>query len=123
MDMLSAVVNDLKVGVCMMPCYVHGDREQIKEAAKTKLDPISKWLGAKKYLMGDNLCYVDFVMLECLCVIDWVSEGQCFTDYSLLKPYYARLRAIPEIQTALDNAEKKAFNNPFAKLNTTINPE
>ena len=75
MDMLGAVVNELKVNCLMYPCYRHGDREKISADAKTRFGPIVKWLGEKKYIMGDNLCYLDFVLLECLNVTNWISEG------------------------------------------------
>ena len=121
--MLGAVVNDFKVNVCMISCYSHGDKDKISTDAKARLEPITKFLGSKKFLIGDSLCYVDFVMLECLNVINWTSDGQVFKDYPTLEPYYQRLRAIPEIQNALAAAEKKLFNNVFAKLNHTVNKE
>ena len=120
MDMLGAVVNELKLNCLMYPCYRHDDRGKITADAKTRFEPIVKWLGEKKYIMGDNLCYLDFVLLECLNVTNWISDGQIFKDYPTLDPYYKRLREIPEIQDALATFERKPFNNPFAKINHTV---
>ena len=116
-DMMGAVINDLKVAGVMIPCYVHGDREKIEEDCKKRLEPIVKWLGDKKFLMGNNICYLDFILFECTNVIEFVSEGRVWTDYPILKPYNERIRAIPELADAIKKAEAKAFNNPFAKLN------
>ena len=62
--MLSAVVHDLKLNCLTYPFYRHGDRAKIDEDSKARLEPIVKWLGDKQYLMGDNLCYLDFIMFE-----------------------------------------------------------
>ena len=117
MDMLGAVVNDLKVQGVMYPCYMHGDRPKIEEDCKKRLEPIVKWLGDKKFLMGENICYLDFILFECINVIDFVSEGRVWTDYPKLKPYSDRIRALPALKDAITAAESKPFNNPFAKLN------
>ena len=67
--------------------------------------------------MGDNLCYVDFVLFECVNACEWVTESRVFTDYPTLKPYSERMNAIPEIKDALAAMDAKPFNNPFAKIN------
>ena len=115
--MIGAVVNDLKVNGVMMPCYKHGDRDKIDQDCTKRLEPIVKWLGTKDYLMGKDLCYVDFVLFECICVIDFVTEGRVFTDYPTLKPYSDRIKSFTSLQSALAAAEMKPFNNPMAKLN------
>ena len=96
-DMIGAVVNDLKVNGCMVPCYVHGDRDKIDQDCTKKLEPIVKWLGTKDYLMGKDLCYVDFVLFECICVTDFVTNGRVFTDYPTLKPYSDRIKSITSL--------------------------
>ena len=116
-DMIGAVVNDLKVSGCMVPCYVHGDRDKIDQDCTQRLEPIVKWLGEKKFLMGNDLCYVDFVLFECICVIEFVTNGRVFTDYPTLKTYSDEIKSITSLQSALAAAEMKAFNNPMAKLN------
>ena len=78
---------------------------------------IVKWLGNKKFLNGEKLCYVDFVLFECVCALEVFTEERVFSDYPTLKPYVERMRAIPSIKKAIATAEAKAFNNPFAKLN------
>ena len=75
LDMLSAVVNDLKVSGCMVPCYTHGDRDKIVEDTRNRLAPIVGMLNDRNYILGENLTYVDFVLLECISVINWASEG------------------------------------------------
>ena len=117
LDILSAVVNDLKQQTLTYPFYTHGDREKIDKESKAKLAPIVRWLGDKQYLMGDKLCYVDFILLEICAVVDWVTEGRVWTDYPTLKTYSERMRAIPSIQQAIAAAEAKPFNNILAKLN------
>ena len=117
MDMLSAVINDLKVQGVMVPCYVHGERDKIDADCKKRLEPIVSWLGDKQYLMGDNVCYLDFILFECVNVIEFVTEGRVFTDYPTLKPYVERIRAIPSLKEVIAKMEEIPFNNPIAKLN------
>ena len=117
LDILSAVIHDLKLQTLTYPFYTHGDREKIDKESKAKLKNIVAWLGDKQYLMGDKLCYVDFILLEICAVVDFVTEGRVWTDYPTLKPYSERIRAIPEIQAAIAAAEGKPFNNIMAKLN------
>ena len=96
-DMIGAVVNDLKVNACMIPCYTHGDREKIDEDCTKRLEPIVKWLGNKKFLMGNDLCYVDFVLFECINVTNFVTKGRVFTDYPTLKPYRDEIKSITSL--------------------------
>ena len=117
MDMLGAVVNDLKVNGVMFPCYGHGDRDKIDADTKKRLEPIVNWLGDKQYLMGDNVCYLDFILFECINVVEFVTNGRVFSDYPTLEPYVKRIKEIPALKDIIPQMEAIPFNNPMAKLN------
>ncbi|KAG1672169.1 Glutathione S-transferase Mu 2 [Nymphon striatum] len=62
----------------------------------TTLKQISKFLGSKKWMIGDNILYVDFLMyelLECLKRFD----ASVFDDLKNLKDYMTRFEALPNI--------------------------
>ena len=110
-------MHDLKLYNLTYPFYKHADREKIEKASKPKLDPIVKWLGDKKYLIGDKICYLDFILFEVCNVMDFLTKGRIWNDYPSLKKYAGRIKSLPALQKAIAAAESKPFNNPFAKIN------
>ena len=62
-SMLSHIVSDLKSSI-VPDCYVSGDKDHLMEMAHQKLPPILKYMGDKKYLTGDQPCWVDFYFFE-----------------------------------------------------------
>ena len=78
-EMVSNVIADLK-GAVTMPCYTTGDRSAITALLLEKVKPIVKYLGEKKFLVGANVTYVDFTFFELCDFMNWISEGQLFTQ-------------------------------------------
>ena len=93
--MLAAVLHEIKFKTLTYPFYTHGDRDKIDKESKEKIEPVVKWLREKKYLMGDEICYVDFQFLEICMLVDFVTNGRVWTDYPTLKPYVDRMKAVP----------------------------
>ena len=51
------------------------------------MQPIVKYLGDKKYLTGDQPCFVDFYFFELIQLLKFVSEGSVLETYPSLKAY------------------------------------
>jgi glutathione S-transferase len=64
-DMLQGVIKDVKMALTK-PCYEGMDREELKILISTKIVIITTYLKNKKFLLGDNLCYLDFYLYELL---------------------------------------------------------
>lgn len=62
-DMMYQQLKDCKSAITG-PCYVGSDRNALSATAKAKMAPIVAYLGKKDYLIGDNLTFLDFYMLE-----------------------------------------------------------
>ena len=71
-EMIATVVSDLK-GATTMPCYTQGDRVGITMNILEKVKPIVNFLGRKKFLCGENVTYVDFIMFELCDFMNWIS--------------------------------------------------
>ncbi|VDM25130.1 unnamed protein product [Hydatigera taeniaeformis] len=50
------------------------------------LETISKYMGSKNFLIGDKLCYADFVLYENLDVFE-IFEPKCLENYPNLKRF------------------------------------
>ena len=85
-----------------------------------RVKPIVTYLGEKKFIVGNNVTYVDFTLFELCELMQWISEGQLFTNYPNLLQYCDRVKALPKLAEfyADDTRCMKApFNNKVAKLN------
>ena len=65
-EMVASQVSDLK-GAVTLPCYTSGDRSSITNSLLTKVEPIVRFMGSNKFMVGNDLTYIDFVMFE-LCL-------------------------------------------------------
>eukprot|EP00350_Pseudokeronopsis_sp_OXSARD2_P008417 CAMPEP_0170558768 /NCGR_PEP_ID=MMETSP0211-20121228/37719_1 /TAXON_ID=311385 /ORGANISM="Pseudokeronopsis sp., Strain OXSARD2" /LENGTH=108 /DNA_ID=CAMNT_0010871039 /DNA_START=143 /DNA_END=469 /DNA_ORIENTATION=+ len=62
-----------------MKCFFPGnERSVIKEEAHKSTERLVKYLGDKKFIMGDNLTWLDFYNLELYEFLNWVTEGEFF---------------------------------------------
>ncbi len=117
--MISGVVSDLK-GAVTMPCYTSGDRAAITTQLLVKVQPIVKFLGDKKFLVGNDVTYVDFTFFELFELMSFISEGQLFTAQPKLAAYCDRVKGLPKMaEYFADDTKcmKAPFNNKVAKLN------
>ena len=82
--------------------------------------PVVKYLGDKKFICGDNLTYVDFIIFEMIDFCQWLSDGKLGTSYPTLLPYFDRIKNLPRLKDYWPNDSKcikRPFNNKIAKLN------
>lgn len=74
----------------------HELKNEYKKGLPDKLKALSNFLGDRKFVAGDYVTYVDFVLLEYL-------EGQSYfvdgllKDYPVLEAYHKRVLALPAI--------------------------
>mmetsp|Transcript_22366 Transcript_22366/g.34626 ORF Transcript_22366/g.34626 Transcript_22366/m.34626 type:complete len:138 (+) Transcript_22366:228-641(+) len=64
-NMVGSIVSDLK-GSVTSGCYMDRNRPGLVEKIFDKVPKIVKFLDKKKFLVGDNLCWVDFYFFELL---------------------------------------------------------
>ncbi len=84
--MISHIVSDFKWALGPIS-YGSGDRAQFMQIVHEKIQPIIKYLGDKKYLTGDQPCFVDFYFFELVQFLIFVSEGSLLESYPSLKVY------------------------------------
>jgi len=115
-EMANNIVGDLK-GAVTGPCYATGDKAQIRAAIDSRLPAIEKFLGAKNFLSGANVTFVDFIFFELLYLCDYVTFGAILKD-ATLAGYIDRMRSLPHIAAYIDGKATTtlAFNNKMAKL-------
>ena len=118
-EMVAGIVGDLK-GAVTMPCYTTNDRQSIKAIALQKVRPIVDFLGEKKFLIGNDVTYIDFTMFELCDLMDFITEGELLGQYPTLKAYSDRVKGLPRVAEYYDDDErcmKRPFNNKVAKIN------
>jgi len=61
-----------------------------------KMEKMSKLVVDKNYILGDKICFLDFVLFETLERYDALVPD-CFTKFSSLVSFHARIAALPAI--------------------------
>ena len=118
-EMLAGVVHDLKMAMTM-PCYASADRAPLVQKMHEKVPAIVAALGSNRFLAGDSVTYVDFTLFELCDLMEFISEGDLFKKYEVLKEYSDRMKALPRLgEFYADDSKcmKRPFNNKVAKIN------
>lgn len=84
-------------------CYGKPQELALNDGLYEKLSPIIALMKEKntRYLLGDNLCFIDFYMYECIELLDFMTQGQVYSDYpelynhssvmsSVLEPFFSK---------------------------------
>lgn len=115
--MLAGVILDFKMAVTK-PCYAGMDKEELKTLVLEKIVPITTYLNGKQYLLGDNICYLDFYLYELFNLIDFLTDGQMYLDHQLTSDYQTNMYHLPGVKELTDNLTPKTpFNAKFAPIN------
>jgi len=117
-EMLVGVIHDIKQ-VATMHCYGSGDVQQFRSDSYTGLLPVYKFLGNKKYLVGDYLTYVDFIFYELCELIAHVTKKEVYEKFPNLITYKNNVENLEKISAYLasDRFMSSPFNNKIAKIN------
>jgi len=119
MGMVLGVLEDLK-GALTGPCYSGAmDRAALEQLALDRSAPLAKFMEGRKWVAGETLTYVDFVLFELLELQDFITDGKIFKTFPVLKAYHDRVHALPRVKEYYDSDRcmKRPFNNKVAKIN------
>ena len=76
-DMLAGVLWDLK-RVSTMGCYTDGDRPLLIQQTMTQFQPVAAFLKGKMFLLGNDLCFLDFYLFELLQLVNFTTNGEIY---------------------------------------------
>ena len=116
--MIQGVVGDIKKAV-YMPCYTGAkSKEELIELCFEKASVLSQYLNEKTYIVGSELCYVDFQIFEVVSFMSFVTEWKLYEMYPSLEDYMFRLGNLPNVKEFLasDPSLQQPFNMRFAKI-------
>ena len=126
-NMMAGVLMDFKLATTR-PCYM-GEPEKIKETCAEKLPAVIAFIGDHKFLIGDDVTYIDFFFYENLNLCKMALKDKCDTDFDTVYPklasYMSNMRNLPGLKEYLDGdcVEKTyIFNNKVAKVNGVLPP-
>ena len=66
--------------------------------AKMKMKPIVAFLGKKDFLFGNELCFLDFYMLEQCDFVDWLTDYTFISENKSLTKYIKRMKSLKTIK-------------------------
>ena len=120
-EMVAGVLCTIKNDVTM-PCYQTDNRERLAQTATKKIAPIAEHLRKddKEYLVGSYVTYVDFILMEQLELIMFITEDRLAVEHPVLEAYLLRMKSLPQLHEYMANNEDlkvRPFNNKVAKIN------
>eukprot|EP00350_Pseudokeronopsis_sp_OXSARD2_P005991 CAMPEP_0170542522 /NCGR_PEP_ID=MMETSP0211-20121228/1923_1 /TAXON_ID=311385 /ORGANISM="Pseudokeronopsis sp., Strain OXSARD2" /LENGTH=151 /DNA_ID=CAMNT_0010845605 /DNA_START=219 /DNA_END=674 /DNA_ORIENTATION=+ len=119
LDMVARLTHDGKKMKITILCFLSGkERSEVKEEAHKSMEELVKYLGDKKFIMGDNLTWLDFYNLEFFEWLDWLTEGEFFKKNPKTEEYTKRVAELPGLKE-YRSSEKfivKPFMPPFALI-------
>ncbi|XP_064459459.1 glutathione S-transferase Mu 1-like [Ornithodoros turicata] len=102
-DVLEAQVNDLRwhlIDYCKYDVLGSLRWSNYPDAIEGQMKLVSDYLGAKKWLLGDRLTYVDFLLYEALDQ-HRLFKKDCLDAFPNLQEYHERFRNLPAIKSYL----------------------
>jgi len=80
---------------------------------------ITRFLGDKQYLLGNDICMTDFVLFELIeTLVSLAQSDRVYIDFPTLKAYHDRIAALPTLHAYLISEKhiKTPFFAPFIKV-------
>jgi glutathione S-transferase len=108
------------------PLYFTGFKD---EAAFNALEKLPRALDFKlnkgaKFIAGDFVSWLDFVFIEYLFCIEWLTDSKIFAIHPCLKTYKERMCALPGFKEYYQDPNcrehRYTFNKSSAKLNNRL---
>eukprot|EP01094_Clydonella_sp_ATCC50884_P017424 TRINITY_DN3033_c0_g1_i1.p2 TRINITY_DN3033_c0_g1~~TRINITY_DN3033_c0_g1_i1.p2 ORF type:complete len:241 (-),score=112.79 TRINITY_DN3033_c0_g1_i1:200-922(-) len=116
--MLEGLLSDLNGALDKISFFPDGTRERLMECTKTRLEPIHEFLGEKKFLVGDAVTFVDFILFEMLDKAndEHIWDGKFFDELPRFRAYHAAVQALPGMMSPEERRAQGYFNGWRAKL-------
>mmetsp|Transcript_26877 Transcript_26877/g.25931 ORF Transcript_26877/g.25931 Transcript_26877/m.25931 type:complete len:219 (-) Transcript_26877:77-733(-) len=117
LDMVARLTHDGGKVKMVNKCFEPGSEKSVcQEYALKEVERLVTYLGDKKFIMGDNLTWLDFYNLEFYEWLNWFTEGAYFKKYPKAEEYAKRLSELPGVKEyrASDKYLAKPFLPPFA---------
>ncbi|OXA53612.1 glutathione S-transferase Mu 1 [Folsomia candida] len=96
-EMMEGMLGDIIQNFAM---FIYTDQEQTKamfeNTVPSKMSVLSKMLGGKKFLLGDEICYLDFLVYSTFYMLKAYRES-LISDHANLVDYMTNFEAIPAI--------------------------
>lgn len=117
-DVLAGVLSEFKIAL-HLECYTEQDKAKVAKRLLLNMKDIAASLQDKDFLLGPNICYLDFYMFELMQFIDFLTDGGVFERYPHLEDYQFRIASLPRLKEYLESGQALVapFNMKFAKLN------
>lgn len=118
MDQVQDILIDIKEAMTIMPMYVKGDLEELKNIIYERYEKISKYLNNKPWLVGE-LTIVDFVFAEMVNIAMFFTNNELSEKFPNLKEYLERFNNLDSMKKFNENDPTAhfKFNNKICKLN------
>lgn len=110
-DMLEGVANDLRLRMSVLAYLVPNTADGLAETRRfcsEKVDQIEDFLTGKKFVVGDKLTYVDFLVYEFL-DRQLILFADILASKTRTKEYLQRFRSLGPIQEYLNSANYRKF--------------
>ena len=101
-------------------CYGKQQEVALNDGIYEKVWPITSMIKEQNstYLLGNSVSFVDFYMYECIELLDFLTEGQVYTNYPELYNHSASMAAL--LQPFWDKNDA-SLGYPFFHKFTQIN--
>lgn len=95
------------------------DGQQHAQLCKEKMAPIVTYLGKKKFLMGENITYLDFIFVELCDFVQFLSADTFFEENKSIVRYVKNIKGKKQIKNYVASTRffDKPFNAKMAKIN------
>jgi len=121
--MIGAIVHDINFPGVTIPCYTN-DKAAALKTIEEKVPLLVKYLGSKKFLVGEKPCWGDFKLYESIQLMKML-KPDFLTIYPVFHQYEKSIESLPNlgpyIASPLHAENTLPFNNVMAKLNSIVN--
>ncbi|GBN67965.1 Glutathione S-transferase [Araneus ventricosus] len=103
--------------------YKETGKEEFLKSVQPLLQQWEKFLGNRKFMAGDDITYVDFMVYEAFDLYRLYHES-VLDDYPSLKAYFSRMKNLPELQDYMKSHVRKPWPifTPKAKFGGSGDP-
>jgi glutathione S-transferase len=100
-------------------CYMQPNKQVAVDAGMASYKVLVDYLGAKHFMIGDYPTIPDFLFLEAIYLLKWLSEDKVLTVYPTLVAYLERMENLEGLKEYLAGPKHitRPFNNGMAQLN------